>query len=155
MANKPLKSLRTDGQISLEFLIILALVFALIASISAPLAHQARLYSEDVSKVSEVRMSLETISTAVDLTGANGIGARRAVRVHFPENVTVVLPFNRTKILSLRVTLGDGNKTTITKNTKYYIRGKLNVSKGWRNVKAECTLNNTGYPVVEITSTSA
>ena len=145
----------SNGQISLEFLLIIALVFALIASVSAPLAHQARLYSEDIAKVSEMRISLETIVTAADIVGATGVGARRTVRVHFP-NVTILKPelLSVSKNISFEVELSDGAKT-LEKTSKYFIKGSSSFSQGlklndWRDIIVECKLNATGLPIIEI-----
>ncbi len=132
------------GQFSVEFIAVLGVLLALLASISLPLYSRSREDAERVSRLGEARGAVNEIASALNTVYSGGIGSKQTVEYWLPE-----------KVLEIRVAENvDGTDGTSSNG-----RMDVQILFDWEddNIVAVDTLlpsknyeNWRGYPVIEV-----
>lgn len=116
----------SKGQISAEYLLLIAVVLVIISAVTIPLIDKSISASNDVSNVADAKKTVTEIANAVNIVYANGPGAKRTLSIYSTQNMalqasTGVITLNSTpkpvnSTVSFPVTIVGG---TLTKNTWY------------------------------------
>jgi hypothetical protein len=76
-----------SGQFSVEFIVVLGVLLALLASVSLPLYSKAHEDAERVSRLGEAREAANEIASALNKVYSEGIGSGQTVEYRLPEKV--------------------------------------------------------------------
>jgi hypothetical protein len=76
-----------SGQFSVEFIVVLGVLLALLASVSLPLYSRAHEDAERVSRLGEAREAANEIASALNKVYSEGIGSEQTVEYWLPEKV--------------------------------------------------------------------
>lgn len=75
------------GQLSIEFIIVLAGLLLVVATVTMPLYNQARTDAEKTAKLADAREAANTIANALNTLYASGPGSKLIIEYWLPEGV--------------------------------------------------------------------
>ncbi len=78
------------GQLSIEFIVVVTGLLIIIAAITMPMYSQARADAERVSKLADAREAANTLTNAINMVYAAGVGSRQTAEYWLPEGVVSV-----------------------------------------------------------------
>ncbi|MEA1904891.1 MAG: hypothetical protein U9M97_03315 [Candidatus Hadarchaeota archaeon] len=133
-----------SGQFSVEFIVVLGVLLALLASVSLPLYSRAREDAERVSGLGEARGAANEIASALNTVYSGGIGSKQTVEYWLPE-----------KVLEIRVAENVDGTDGISSNSRMDVQ----ILFDWEDdnlvvvdtlLPSEDYENWQGYPVIEV-----
>ncbi len=142
------------GQISAEYLLLFVVILVIFLFMITYFIGPTIDSSNNITAVSDTKIVLEGIASAVNIVYANGPGSMRTLQVNAPRDMT--LTFDSTKhevkvtVNNLKYSLPDGTPATsktITAPINYHSNiADLTLTKGWHSVQVYW--NNTQSPAV-------
>ncbi len=119
-----------EGQISLEYLLLILVAILILGSVTIPLIGKAIDASNDVSRASDAKIAVETIANAVDIVYANGPGAKRTITFYIPQDGRIGFD---NQVIYFDVTLSNGTTRRINATTEYanIAFNPVNLNRGW------------------------
>ena len=125
----------SQGQLSVEYLLLLVVIFAVFGFMITYLIGPSIDASNDISDVSGASNAVNTIANAVNIVYANGPGSSRTVNYYIPQNGMKLVRGGNS--INLTVTLSDGTSKIESGVTNYKILSNAgtNMAQGWYSVK--------------------
>lgn len=133
-------SIGQRGQLSVEYLLLTLVVLIILGAVTIPLIGDAIDASMAVSRVSDAKTAVETISSAADVVYANGPGSKRTIDVYIPQNTNLSTDG---KMIGMNITYQDNGETTkfVNSTTNYNLtNAKTPVNNGWYRVTVSWVL---------------
>lgn len=133
-----------SGQFSVEFIVVLGVLLALLASISLPLYSRTHGDSEKVSRLGEARGAANEIASALNTVYSGGIGSKQTVKYWLPE-----------KVLEIRVAENVDGTDAVSPNGRVDVQ----ILFDWEDdnlvvvntlLPSEDYENWRGYPIIEV-----
>lgn len=137
-----------SGQFSIEFVVVLGVLLALLASVSLPLYSRAREDAEKVSSLVEAQEAANEVVSALNTVYSGGVGSKQTVEYWLPE-----------KVLEIRIAENVDGTDGVPSNGRVDVQIWFN----WEgdNIVVVDTLlpsevyeNWRGYPVIEVVNGS-
>jgi hypothetical protein len=79
-----------SGQFSAEFMIVIAFLLIVLATISIPMYDQAMADAQRVSDLADAREAASTLANALNTAYTDGVGSKQTVEYWLPEGVAVI-----------------------------------------------------------------
>jgi len=139
------------GQVSLEYLLLILVVLLVLGGVTIPLIGSSIEASTDVSRASDAKVAVQTLSDAADIVYSNGPGAKRTVSFYIPVDGTLIFANNS---VIFTVTYSNGTRSNITAPTQYNLTSQsVNVQRGWYRAVVQWPLNSTTVLITNVTRT--
>ena len=125
------RGMDSQGQLSVEYLLLLVVIFAVFGFMVTYLIGPSIDASNDISDVSDASNAFDSIVNAISIVYANGPGSKRTINVYTPDMVF----YSGYNIIYANVTLSNGTTKKISATTSMYNSGTTRtLSKGWHKV---------------------
>ncbi len=119
------------GQLSAEYLLMIAVLLLIMATITIPLVGRSIDASNDVSWTSDANRAVDSLVNAVNVVYSNGPQSKRTINFYIPKNMTFV---TNSKTVSISVLLSNGTTHYVNSTTNYQMNSNNQVlGKGWYN----------------------
>ena len=141
----------SQGQLSVEYLLLLVVIFAVFGGMITYLIGPSIDAGNDISDVSAASNSVNSIANAVNVVYANGPGSTRTVNYYVPyDNLVLSRGGN---YINMTVTLSDGTNKTVSGVTNYVVANNpgTGMSEGWHSVKISWNSASTVIRVDRLT----
>jgi len=119
------------GQLSAEYLLLIAVLLLIMATITIPLVGRSIDASNDVSWTSDANRAVDSLVNAINVVYSNGPQSKRTINFYIPKSMTFV---TSGKTVSLSVPLSNGTTHYVNSTTNYQLGNNNQVlTKGWYN----------------------
>lgn len=127
------RGMDSQGQLSVEYLLLLVVIFAVFGGMITYLIGPSIDASNDISDVSSTSNAINSIANAVNIVYANGLNSKRTLRVYIPVDNTKITVCSTG--LSSNITLSDNTTKNVSATTAYPMAPyTYTLSKGWHTV---------------------
>ena len=131
----------SQGQLSLEFLLISFLAILILVSITLPLSNLVTDIGFDSSNLLEIKSGVSKIANGIDSVYSNGAGSKRTIAVEVPKDVDIIFfkdSYHDTGLATVDYLLSDGSMKKIEISYKYLdLSSTLHLIKGYNRIIIE------------------
>ena len=131
------RGMDSQGQLSVEYLLLLVVIFAVFGFMVTYLIGPSIDAGNDISRVSAASNAVDSIANAANLVYSNGPKSKRTLQVYIPDNTIITCNYstsNYTGSVNGYVTLSNGSIKTVSAATYWRLDPNTCSSSGYRTV---------------------